>query len=380
MYTFEVLPFVEVTVATTEEELGLLHRKCAFVKPPLGGTSRGNLDDVHKQWSQEIVRDNMRNSSPQFPPLDGVGQLSVAVVIQAAESIIDSFDGVTHEDDVFYLVYSRTISHRAAGIRNILQVAEGPETTKKEINGVLYHQKRPFTYWLAIPGHSKHSHVKLALYQSGFFEDIDGPNGWCLLRHSPTHPILTCYVSPEEPALQGESTFAVADTFEVEERAFTIFQDAVRQSGTLTCDAVSHPNGTGQFPDYQAIIGTQSWAVEITRPLGTMVQGRVITMDTTRTPQDISRAASLSGLGPSDIRDGLTKATKDKSYGRKHLDRDEKYCLLLVDTTGMIDTEDPEQWEDCQLDAYDSVVLLRLIPDRTNKITAVKRGIPLNSA
>ena len=111
-----------------------------------------------------------------------------------------------------------------------------------------------------------------------------------------------------------------------------------------------------------------------------MVQGRVITMDTTRTPQDISRAASLSGLGPSDIRDGLTKATKDKSYGRKHLDRDEKYCLLLVDTTGMIDTEDPEQWEDCQLDAYDSVVLLRLIPDRTNKITEVKRGIPLNSA
>ena len=117
----------------------------------LGGTSRGNLDDVHKQWSQQIVRDNMRNSSPQFPPLDGVGQLSVAVVIQAAESIIDSFDGVTHEDDVFYLVYSRTISRRAAGIRNILQVAEGPETTEQEINGVLYHQKRPFTYWLPIP-------------------------------------------------------------------------------------------------------------------------------------------------------------------------------------------------------------------------------------
>ena len=222
--------------------------------------------------------------------------------------------------------------------------------------------------------------MKLALYQSGFFEDTDGPNGWCLLKHSPTHPTQTWYVSPEEPALQGESTFAVSDTFEVEERAFTIFQDAVRQSGTLTCDAVSHPNGTGQFPDYQVIIGTQSWAVEITRPLGTMVQGRVITMGTTRTPQDISRAASLSGLGPSDIRDGLTKATKDKSYGRKHLNRDEKYCLLLVDTTGMIDAEDPEQWEDCQLDAYDSVVLLRLIPDRTNKITAVKRGIPLNSA
>ena len=298
MYTLPVPPFVKVTVATTNEEVELLRHRHAFVKPPPGGTSRSNIDDVLKQWSQQVVLHDMRNPSPQFRRLDGVGQLSLTVVIQAAEGIIDNFNGVTHQDDVFYLVYPPNVSRQAAGIRNTLQVAEGPETTDYENNGVLYRQKKPFTYWLLTPNCSVHSRVKLALYQSNFFEDVDGPNGWRLLKHSPTQPILTWYVPPNEPGFQGEGTFTVSDTFEVEERAFTIFQDAVGRSGTLIYDVVSHPNGTGQFPDYKAVIGNQSWAIEITRPLGTMVQGRVITMDTTRTPQDISRAASLSGLGP----------------------------------------------------------------------------------
>ena len=72
---------------------------------------------------------DMRNPSPQFRRLDGVGQLSLTVVIQAAEGIIDNFNGVTHQDDVFYLVYPPNVSRQAAGIRNTLQVAEGPETT-----------------------------------------------------------------------------------------------------------------------------------------------------------------------------------------------------------------------------------------------------------
>ena len=129
MYTLEVPPFVEVTVATTDEEMELLRRQYAFVKPPLGGTSRSNLDDVLKQWTQQVVLADMRDPSLELRRLDGAGPLSTSTVTQGAEGIIDNFDGVTHQDDVFYLVYPRTISCRAAGIRNILQVAEGPEIT-----------------------------------------------------------------------------------------------------------------------------------------------------------------------------------------------------------------------------------------------------------
>ena len=241
MYTLEVPPFVEVTVATTDEGMELLRRQYAFVKPPLGGTSRSNLDDVLKQWTQQVVLADMRDPSLELRRLDGAGPLSTSTVTQGAEGIIDNFDGVPHQDDVFYLVYPRTISCRAAGIRNILQVAEGPEITEQEINGVLSRQKKPFTYWLPIPGHSTHSRVKLAFCQSVFVQDEDGPNGWRLLKHSPTHPIQTWYVSLEEPALQGEGTFAVADTFEVEERSFAVLQDAVERSGITIYDVAEHP-------------------------------------------------------------------------------------------------------------------------------------------
>ena len=185
MYTLSVPPFVEVTIATTEEQMDSLRRQYAFVKPPLGGTSRSNLDDVLKQWSQQVVLADMRDPSLELSRLDGAGPLSASTITQAVGGIIDNFDGVTHQDDVFYLVYPPTNSRRAAGIRNTLQVLEGPETIEQEINGVLYRQKRPFTYWLPTPCCSTHSRVKLAFYQSVFFQDEDGPNGWRLLKHSP---------------------------------------------------------------------------------------------------------------------------------------------------------------------------------------------------
>ena len=379
MYTLSVPPFVEVTIATTEEQMDSLRRQYAFVKPPLGGTSRSNLDDVLKQWSQQVVLADMRDPSLELSRLDGAGTLSASTITQAVGGIVDNFDGVTHQDDVFYLVYPPTNSRRAAGIRNTLQVVEGPETIEQEINGVLYRQKRPFTYWLATPGCSTHSRVKLAFYQSVFFQDEDGPNGWRLLKHSPTHPIQTWYVSPEEPALQGESTFAIADTFEIEGRSFAVFQDAVERSGMPIYDVTEHPNGIYEFPDYKAVIGTQSWAIEIVRPLSTIVPGRVIIMGTARTLQDISKAASHPGLGPSAIRDGLSKATRDKSDRRKHLAQDEKYCLLLVDTMGSIDPGDSEQWEHCELDAFDSVVVVQLVPERPNQVAVVKSGILIKS-
>ena len=159
--------------------------------------------------------------------------------------------------------------------------------------------------------------MKLAFCQSSFFQDEDGPNGWRLLKHSPAQPILQWCISPEEPALQGERTFAVADTFEVEEKAFAILQDAVERSGTSIHDVDDHPNGMKAFPDYKAVIGTQPWVIEIVRPLGDMVQGRVITMGTERSASDVRKAASRSGLSLEAIWDGLRKATEDKTDRRK---------------------------------------------------------------
>ena len=52
MYLLPVPPFVELKVATTDEEVWQLRRHDVVVKPPLGGTPRRNLDEVVEQWCQ----------------------------------------------------------------------------------------------------------------------------------------------------------------------------------------------------------------------------------------------------------------------------------------------------------------------------------------
>ena len=379
MYPLPVPPFVELKVATTDEEKEQLRHQHVVVKPPLGGTSRRNLDGVVEQWRQEVILASTRDPSLELSRIDDVGPLSTSAITQAAEGIIGRFDGIINPEDVFYLVYPQAIARLAAGIRNILQVADGPETREWEINGVPYRQRKPYTYWLPTPGFSTHDQVKLAFCQSPFSQDEDGPNGWRLLKHSSAQPILQWYVPPDESAFQGEGTFAAADTFEVEEKAFAVLQDAVERSGTPLQDVDDHPNGKSGFPDYKAVIATQPWAIEIVRPLGEMVQGRIITMGTERSSSDVRKAASKPGLGLEAIGDGLRKATKDKAKRRKCLAQNEQYCLLLVDTLGSVDPEDTNQWEGCELDAFDSVILVQLMPERPTDIVAISGNILLKS-
>lgn len=380
MRILQVPPFVEVAVAKTDEEMALLRRQYAFVKPPVGGTSRSRLEDVLKQWSQQIMTTAMRDPAPAFPRLDGEGPLSTASITQMVEVIIDRFDGMIDQNDVFYLVYPPANSRLAAGIRNTLQVAEVPKTTEWEINGMSCRLKRPFTYWLPVSRTSTHGRVKLAFYQSALFQDDDGPNGWRLLKHRPAQPILRWYVPPTEPALKGEGTFAMANTFEVEEKAFTVLRDAAERSGAPLRDVIDHPNGKRVFPDYKASIGAQPWAIEMVRPLGDMVNGRVIIMGNERSASDIKRAGSGPDLGSNAIGEALRNEITKKTHRRKLLAQVEKYCLVLVDTMGLVDPEDPDQWERCKLDQFDSVVLVQLVPERPTDIVAISGDISLNAA
>ena len=376
MYTLQVPPFVEVKIATTDEEMRLLRRRDVVVKPPPGGTSRRNIDDVVEKWRQEVILASTRDPSLELSRIDGLGPLSMVAITRAADGIIGRFDGIINPEDVFYLVYPQAISRLVTGIRNILQVADRPATREWEINGMPYRQRKPYTYWLPMPSFSTYDQVKLAFCQSSFFQDEDGPNGWRLLKHSSTQPILQWYVSPDEPAFQGEGTFAVANTFEVEAEAFAVLQDAVERSGTSIQDVHDHPNEKNGFPDYKAVIGTQPWAIEIVRPLGDI---GIITMGTEQSSSDVRKAASRPGLGLEAIGDGLRKATKGKAKRRKHVAQNEKYCLLLVDTLGSIDPEDQNQWKGCELDAFDSVILVRLMPEHPTDIVAISGNIPLKS-
>ena len=53
---------------------------------------------------------------------------------------------------------------------------------------------------------------------------------------------------------------------------------------------------------------------------------------------------------------------------------------MLVDTMGLVDPNDTEQWQHCELDAFDSVILVQLMPERPTEIAAIKGDILLNMA
>ena len=80
-------------------------------------------------------------------------------------------------------------------------------------------------------------------------------------------------------------------------------------------------------------------------------------------------------LGSNAIGEALRKEIRKKTDRRKRLEQDEKYCLVLVDTMGLVDPEDPNQWESCELDAFDSVIIVQLMPERPTEIVAISGDI-----
>ena len=357
----------------------MLRHQQAFVKPPQAGTYRRDVDVVLHQWSQEVLLASMLNAPEDFRRMRDLGPLSTAAITQAVEGILNNFDGIIGQDDVFFLIYPESVSHLASSIRGTLLIADESSRYHRIIGEILFRKTYPFTYWFPTIGLAMPRYVKMAFIRSDLFLEADGANGWRLLKHSPTHPILTWYLPPQGPMLSSEATLAIADTVAIEGESFALLQEAIKRTGTPIRDVVSHPNGMTEFPDYRAVIGTQHWSIEITRPLGQIVHGRIIAMGTAGSSSQIRRAALQPSLGFDDVRQGLEQAISDKSTKRQHVEQNERYCLLLVDTIGAVDPDEPTQWKNCELDAFDSVVLLGLIPERASTITWIKGDIPLQS-
>ena len=322
------------------------------------------------------MSNSMKSPQGSIPKLQGIPKLSLTAVTEATGTIINAFDGAVIQGDVFYLVYPPGLSREATDIRNSLRMATRSQRREREINGVLYQQRKPITYWLSVPGDSAQTEVELAFYESVLFEDEDGATGWRLLKHCSEYPILRWYVPPHETAIYSGPTLTISETTEIEEKAFGALKYEIEAAGTSVCAIIHEPNGTHTFPDYSSVIGKQNWAIEITRPLGAIVHGRVINMGTPKTPSDVIRAAYQPGLDAGAVREALRKATEDKSDMKKLLEANQRYCLLLVDTIGAVDPENSEQWGECEFDAFDSVVLMWIVPGHPDRMAVIKGNIP----
>ena len=348
-------------------------RSLLFVKPARSGSRLQSVLDLYDRWAEEVILRPMKASvisSQEDKPL------SRSVIAEFVGNIIKEFKGITNNDDIFYVICPPELSRPEAEIQGTVPMAKTSEIRTKVIGGVLYRQQVPDTYWLSVSTGVVPHVVRLAFCQSRCLQDVVGPTAWMVQKNGPTNPVWTQYVRADEPAFASQRTFATAPTDEVEQEAFAVLCDEIEKSGIPVSKSDREPGGKSLFPDYRVVIANQRWAVEITRPLGAAPFGRTATMGNSRTYERAKSAAAKPGLDWTSIVDSLKQSVENKSAKRKDLDADEKYCLLLVDTIGVLHPYDAGQWVGCELGAFDSVVLVLLEPDSPGLVTAVKGNMP----
>ena len=370
MLMFKVPPFVEVRIAETDEEKTIMRQQTVFLKPAIGGVPRNKIDQAATAWRDQVSQNAVLEPSDQFTELPENGSLSLLAVQRAVETSIANGSPKVSQEDTFYLVHPELLTRTAAGIRNRLATAKMSENRDREINGVLFQQNRPITYWLPITIEGREVRVELAFYQMALAPTYSA-SAWLVTPHNKENPNEIWYVPAEQPALYLEATYATSRTQEVEQRAFAALQSKADELGIGIEGATHEPNGIGTFPDYKVTLDGLPWVIEITRPLGDILQNRVVSVQSTHEQATINKAANQDSITDRDIDEAIQKAISEKSQRRSQVASNERYCLLLVDTIDMA-TPQAIRRSQSSLDAFDSVILVHLAPSVPYRVTTIK--------
>ena len=111
------------------------------------------------------------------------------------------------------------------------------------------------------------------------------------------------------------------------------------------------------FPDFELIVCSQEWAVEVTRIESGMVAYLRVSDPLEKDTFDKAARNQVTDCG---IVAALTKALEDKTKIRNDCPRYSRACLLLVDVVDSVDVESSVVWDGIDLSAFDAVVLVKL--------------------
>lgn len=370
MLSLKVPPFFEVRIANTEEEKAMLRHQTLFLKPGADGSPRYEIDRAAETWRDQISINSVLEPSSQFTKLPGNDSLSLSAAQRAVENSIETGSPKVSQEDTFYLVHTDSLTRIVAGIRNRLATARMSENRDQEINGVLVQQNRPITYWLPITIEGREVRVELAFCQMAL-APMYNDSAWLVVPHNRENPNAIWYVPADQPTLYLEATYAMSVTQDVEERAFTAMKSNADELGISIEGAMHEPNGIGTFPDYKVTLDGLPWVVEITRPLGDILQNRTVSVRSRHEQPSINKAADQASITVRDIDEAIQKAITEKSRRRSQVASNERYCLLLVDTIDMV-TPQAIFRSQSSLNAFDSVILMHLAPSTPHRIMTIK--------
>ena len=372
MLTLTVSPYVEIRLAETESEKAQLRRQMAFLKSPLDGMHRSDVESVAMHWRDQVSMNGLLEQADQFPKLPSNSPLSLNAIREAIKTSITAAKDDADQTEVFYILYPQSLAQTAAGVHDHLVMARMGEDRYQEFNGVLVAQKRPITHWLSVTIDGQHQVVEVAFCQENELVSVYGESGWLTVPY----PNWIWYLPADQPAVYLDATYAISKTAEVEEVAFEALLSEAVKCGISVDGAVREPNGLMTFPDYKVNLDGQDWVVEVTRVLGLITCSRVITLPERNYHSSMARAANQPGITGEDADAAILKAISDKSQRRAFVASNEMYCLLLVDVMELIDQNDTAQWSKYDFTAFDSVVLVQIAPGQPDAVTVVKGPIP----
>ena len=370
--TFPVPPWALVRVAVTDEEKAIAASQYVrFVKGSPNGVRMADAQNsLVAMWISTSLNDLVAKNS-QFARAEGNPDLSEGSLRLMIGTIVEETGLPVSCDDIFRIVFPSCLAVLARGARNRLGAKSKRPASEIETDGVVYRTEGYWTYVMPIEAQGQQSEVTVAFHEVVGTYAL-GPTAWFVMRDSPDNPTLIYWVDPDRPPCVSPTT-ALEPTEVVEQRAIAALTDAIARNGLDVEVEEHHPNGTKAFPECRLVINGQEWIVEVTRVLGNIVGGRVITLDADDTEKHVSRASKAPPLAASEIHAALRKALNDKAVKDRYMPPNAKYCVVLVDTLEALDTSDPEFWSKFDLHAFDAVAVAR-IEDGSPKLLDLVKG------
>ena len=184
---------------------------------------------------------------------------------------------------------------------------------------------------------------------------VDGSVMWL---HNPSEPAAEHIV----PSDQGEAlnfTDIYATKQKMEYFAMMSLRKFLIANGNISPgDPAPRYEPLGNvFPDFELIVRSQEWAVEVTR----IERGMVSYL---RVSEPLEKE-TLDKVGQNEVTESgiikaLTDALADKTEIRDKCSRYARACLLLVDVVDSIDAKSSAIWNGIDMSAFDAVALVKM--------------------
>ena len=183
-----------------------------------------------------------------------------------------------------------------------------------------------------------------------------GDDWWVVLLFNPEDPPIVIQHQVEVPL--------VSSSTESEIWAMSRIEQWISEKGSH-CSWQHEPNGQSTFPDFSAQIDGVEWALEVTRPLEGIIDGRIIRTEDRKWRARMAQVFKRPHVGGDEIKEALKQALEAKGERFQNYHGGQKNGLVLVNAAAFDLGRTTDAWGDQDLSHFDAVILVqdRIAPE-----------------